>query len=152
MQTFRLLKIARIVKALRVIRVFKLARHSVGLKALGKTMSANVKELGLLFLLLFIGAIMFASLAFVFEKDDPNTSFRTIFDAYWWAIVTMTTVRWTIDSCILLFLQVGYGDVTPVTGMGQLLGCLCAIFGVTHLIFIIQSPIVMHSNIFRWSS
>ena len=93
MQTFRLLKIARIVKALRVIRVFKLARHSIGLKALGKTISANVKELGLLFLLLFIGAIMFASLAFVFEKDDPNTSFKTIFDAYWWAIVTMTTVR-----------------------------------------------------------
>ena len=89
MQTFRLLKIARIVKALRVIRVFKLARHSIGLKALGKTISANVKELGLLFLLLF----MFASLAFVFEKDDPNTSFKTIFDAYWWAIVTMTTVR-----------------------------------------------------------
>ena len=78
MQTFRLLKIARIVKALRVIRVFKLARHSVGLKALGKTMSANVKELGLLLLLLFIGAIMFASLAFVFEKDDPNTNFKTI--------------------------------------------------------------------------
>ena len=101
MQTFRLLKIARIVKALRVIRVFKLARHSVGLKALGKTMSANVKELGLLFLLLFIGAIMFASLAFVFEKDDPNTSFKTIFDAYWWAIVTMTTVRWTMGPCPL---------------------------------------------------
>ena len=100
-QTFRLLKIARIVKALRVIRVFKLARHSVGLKALGKTMSANVKELGLLFLLLFIGAIMFASLAFVFEKDDPSTSFKTIFDAYWWAIVTMTTVRWTMGSCPL---------------------------------------------------
>ena len=31
-------------------------------------------------------------------------------------------------------MQVGYGDVTPVTGMGQLLGCLCAIFGVTHIL------------------
>ena len=89
-------------KALRVIRVFKLARHSIGLKALGKTMSANVKELGLLFLLLFIGAIMFASLAFVFEKDDPNTSFKTIFDAYWWAIITMTTVRSTLGPCTRL--------------------------------------------------
>ena len=83
---------ARITKALRVIRVFKLARHSIGLKALGNTLTANIRELGLLFLLLFIGAIMFASLVFVFEKDTKDTTFKTMFDAYWWALITMTTV------------------------------------------------------------
>ena len=72
--------------------MFKLARHSIGLKALGKTLTANIKELGLLFLLLFIGSIMFASLVFVFEKDTKDTTFKTMFDAYWWAMITMTTV------------------------------------------------------------
>ena len=91
-QYFRLLKMARIVKTLRIIRIFKLARHSTGLQALGNTMKANYKELGLLFLLLFMGAIMFASLIFVFEKEDADTTFKTMFDAYWWAIITMTTV------------------------------------------------------------
>ena len=91
---------ARITKALRVIRVFKLARHSIGLKALGNTLTANIRELGLLFLLLFIGAIMFASLVFVFEKDTKDTTFRTMFDAYWWAMITMTTVS---KSTITLF-------------------------------------------------
>ena len=91
-QTFRLLQMARITKALRVIRVFKLARHSIGLKALGNTLTANIRELGLLFLLLFIGAIVFASLVFVFEKDTKDTAFKTMFDAYWWAMITMTTV------------------------------------------------------------
>ena len=85
---------ARIVKTLRIIRIFKLARHSTGLQALGNTMKANYKELGLLFLLLFMGAIMFASLIFVFEKEDPDTTFNTMFDAYWWAIITMTTVSY----------------------------------------------------------
>ena len=55
-------------------------------------MKANYKELGLLFLLLFMGAIMFASLIFVFEKEDVDTKFKNMFDAYWWAIITMTTV------------------------------------------------------------
>ena len=83
---------ARIVKTLRIIRIFKLARHSTGLQALGNTMKANYRELGLLFLLLGMGAIMFASLIFVFEKEDADTTFHTMLDAYWWAIITMTTV------------------------------------------------------------
>ena len=69
-----------------------MARHSTGLQALGNTMRSNYKELGLLFLLLGMGAIMFASLAYVFEKEDENTTFVTMLDAYWWAIITMTTV------------------------------------------------------------
>ena len=82
-QYFRLLKMARIVKTLRIIRIFKLARHSTGLQALGNTMKANYRELGLLFLLLGMGAIMFASLIFVFEKEDADTTFHTMLDAYW---------------------------------------------------------------------
>jgi len=122
---------ARIVKTLRIIRIFKLARHSTGLQALGNTMKANYKELGLLFLLLGMGAIMFASLIFVFEKEDPNSTFKTMFDSYWWAIITMTTV--------------GYGDVTPVTGFGKVLGCFCAIFGV----LVIGLPIPIIGNSFN---
>lgn len=130
-QYFRLLKMARIVKTLRIIRIFKLARHSTGLQALGNTMKANYKELGLLFLLLGMGAIMFASLIFVFEKEDPESTFKTMFDSYWWAIITMTTV--------------GYGDVSPITGFGKVLGCFCAIFGV----LVIGLPIPIIGNSFN---
>jgi hypothetical protein len=38
-----------------------------------------------------MGAIMFASLIYVFEKEDKESTFKTMFDAYWWAIITMTT-------------------------------------------------------------
>ena len=34
----------------------------------------------------------------------------------WWAIATLTTI--------------GYGDVTPVTGMGKFFGAIIAIIGI----------------------
>ena len=88
-QVFRLL---RIVKTLRIIRIFKLARHSNGLQALGYTVRSNYKELGLLILFLGMGAIMFSSLAYVFETEDEKSTLKTMLEAYWWAIITMTTV------------------------------------------------------------
>ena len=46
--------------------------------------------------------LIFSSLTFVFERDVASeTEFHTMLDAYWWALITMTTVWYIlmIDLC-----------------------------------------------------
>ena len=42
----------------------------------------------------FYQVLIFSSLTFVFERDVASeTEFHTMLDAYWWALITMTTVN-----------------------------------------------------------
>ncbi|KXJ12126.1 potassium voltage-gated channel subfamily A member 2 [Exaiptasia diaphana] len=110
------LAVLRVIRLVRVFRIFKLSRHSRGLQVLGQTLRASSRELGMLIFFLFISVVLFASAVYYAEEGSDESKFSSIPDAFWWAVVTMTTV--------------GYGDMYPVTFWGKVVGSICAISGV----------------------
>jgi len=109
--------VLRVIRLVRVFRIFKLSRHSKGLQILGQTIHASMRELGLLIFFLFICVVLFSSAVYFAETGPERKShFDSIPHAFWWAVVTMTTV--------------GYGDMHPTSEWGKLVGSMCAIAGV----------------------
>ncbi|WP_066423844.1 ion transporter [Anabaena sp. 4-3] len=63
-------------------------------------------------------AIIFVFSGLIYQVEHPvNSLYKTFFDAFYYSVVTMTTV--------------GFGDVTPISELGRLLTVLMILTGVT---------------------
>jgi voltage-gated potassium channel len=109
----------RVLVMLRLMRFFKLARYSPGMRTLVAVLNAERKALFACAIVLFGLVLVTATAMHFVEHDAQPEKFGTIPDAMWWAIVTLTTV--------------GYGDVVPVTALGRLVAAFTMIMGLMML-------------------
>lgn len=106
----------RLLRILRLLRLLKLTRYFISLQILLCVIKREKGSFQAVIFILIIMIIMTASGIYVVENKAQPEAFSSIPKSMWWAVVTLTTV--------------GYGDVTPVTSLGKLLGALITILGV----------------------
>ena len=90
------------------LRVF--GKIKSGFKLLAEGMVLRV------FLAITVFMTIGATVVYFFERDQNSEHFESIYQAVWWALVTMTTV--------------GYGDKVPMTVGGRLAGAVIMFSGV----------------------
>lgn len=106
----------RFLRALRLIRVFRLTRYSKGVEAFTRVLKERQDKLIIATSANFLVLLIASSFMYYIEHSAQPEVFSSIPATLWWGVVTLTTV--------------GYGDVVPVTALGQLVGALVAMLGI----------------------
>lgn len=106
----------RFLRVIRIMRILKLSHYSTALEDLMAAIYAERAAFISALYLLALSILITACLMYYAEHDLQPDKMGTIPDAMWWSIVTITTV--------------GYGDVTPISLWGKVIGAFTALSGV----------------------
>ncbi len=107
------LMVIRVLRLLRIFRVFKLTGYLAEAQVLKEAMTASSRKImvflsTIAFLVIIIGSIMYVI-------EGPAHGFTDIPTSIYWAVVTLTTV--------------GYGDISPQTGIGMFFASVVMVMG-----------------------
>ena len=106
----------RFMRVFRLLRLLKLTRYSTALQTLGAVLYDQRRTLGASIFVMLILLVFSSSIIYLVEKDAQPEAFSSIPKAMWWGLATLTTV--------------GYGDVTPATGIGKVFGATIMVLGI----------------------
>lgn len=106
----------RFLRVIRVMRILKLSHYSSALEDLIASIYSERDAFVSALYLLALSILLTACLMYYVEHGLQPDKFGTIPDAMWWSIITITTV--------------GYGDVSPVSAWGKVIGACTALSGV----------------------
>lgn len=103
----------RILRVVRVFRILKLVQYMGEAEVLVATLKASRFKIAVFLITVMSIVVVIGSMIYLIE--GPENGFTSIPRGLYWSVVTLTTV--------------GYGDVTPQTGLGQALAAILMVMG-----------------------
>ena len=103
----------RALRLLRVFRILKLVRFVGESNNLIRALRASRTKIFVFVFFIIIISVLLGTIMYLIE--GPEHGFNSIPHSVYWTIVTLTTV--------------GYGDISPETGLGQIIATLIMIIG-----------------------
>ena len=109
-------RVVKILRLFRLFRIFKLLRYYGSMDVIWNVLKKNKDYLISVVIILLIFLIFFAYATYILETEAQPDKFEDIDSAFWWAVVTLTTV--------------GYGDLYPVTTIGKFFTVIFLLIGI----------------------
>ncbi|WP_291910601.1 ion transporter [Chitinophaga sp. CB10] len=104
----------RILRLMRIFRIFKLVPFLHEGRQLMLALQRSRRKIAVFFFFIMLLTVVLGSIMYVIESGH-NSGFTSIPVSIYWAVVTLTTV--------------GYGDIAPVTPVGQAFSAIIMIMG-----------------------
>lgn len=109
------LRALRLLRLLRLLSKNKIFKYSNPLHGIIEAIEKNALLYSFAFSIVG-GATVVGGLSIYLIERNVNENINRLSDGFWWALVTLTTV--------------GYGDISPTTGLGKLIGGTLMISGM----------------------
>lgn len=106
----------RMLRILRLLRLLKLSRYNSALEDLVRAVKSERHSFLATLYIILIVLILSSALMYYAESAAQPEKLASIIHAMYWSLITLTTV--------------GYGDISPVTPVGQLVASFTALLGV----------------------
>jgi len=110
------LRALRAIRLLRLLRSMRLFRYADPLRAGVAAIRDNSLVYAIAFAVLLLSVFFGGVTMYFAEIGNEDSKIDHIGDAFWWALVTITTV--------------GYGDVTPSSGVGRAIASMLMVAGL----------------------
>ena len=106
----------RFVRILRVLRVAKLSRYNTAMKTFSLVMAREKRAFAAAMFVTLLITILAGAIVYEVEHPAQPEKFDTMFRAIYWAVITLASV--------------GYGDISPITPIGQMFTMMLAVLGI----------------------
>lgn len=106
----------RFIRVLRVLRVLKLTRYNTALITFGAVLKREQRAFSAAMFVTVLITILSGAIVYEFEHAAQPEKFDTMPRAMYWAVITLASV--------------GYGDISPITPIGQAFTMVLAILGI----------------------
>jgi voltage-gated potassium channel Kch len=106
----------RFIRILRVLRVTKLTRYNTAMKTFALVFEREKRAFAAALFITFLLIILSAAIVYEVEHPAQPEKFDNMFRAIYWATVTLASV--------------GYGDISPITPIGQFFTVVLAVLGI----------------------
>ena len=110
------LRMLRELRLLRLIRVLKLGRYSESIKLFEEVLARKKEDIIVALGILLMVLVIVSSCMYYAEHEAQPEKFASIPHAMWWGIITLATI--------------GYGDIYPITPLGQVIGGFVVVIGI----------------------